>query len=235
MSEKNIIECKSLCIGYDHTSLTEPFDIELKENRWYGIIGANGTGKTTFFKTLLGIIKPISGEIRILDSSIGRHNNFISYIPQERELNTNLITSAYTLILSSYKAFKWGAPFYNKALKKKADEILEIIGASDFAHKPFSTLSGGQKKRIYLAQALINDSKLVLMDEPLADLDPESRQIFLQSLRKIHKETTLSLMMISHDMHEIAQYLDAFIHFKDNKVHLCREAPCIKESAYVGV
>lgn len=235
MSDKNIVECKKLCIGYEHKSLTEPFDIELKENHWYGIIGANGTGKTTFFKTLLGIIKPISGEIRILDSSIGKHNIFISYIPQERELNTNAITSAYTLILSSYKAFKWGIPLYNKVLIKKVDEILEIIGASAFAHKPFNNLSGGQKKRIYLAQALINDSKLVLMDEPLADLDPESKQSFLQSLRRIHKETTLSLMMISHDMHEIAQYLDAFIHFKDNKVHLCREEPCIKESAYVGV
>lgn len=235
MSDKNIVACKNLCIGYDHKSLTEPFDLELKENNWYGIIGANGAGKTTFFKTLLGIIKPISGEIWILDSTIGKHNSSISYIPQERELNTNIKTSAYTLILSSYKAFKWGVPFYDKDLKAKADEILRITGASTFAHKPFCTLSGGQKKKIYLAQALINDSKLVLMDEPLADLDPESKLGFLHSLKEIHKETTLSLMMISHDMHEIAQYLDAFIHFKDNKVHLCREIPCIKESAYVGV
>jgi ABC-type Mn2+/Zn2+ transport system ATPase subunit len=137
--------------------------------------------------------------------------------------------------LSSYKAFNWGIPLYNKGLYRKLDEILEIIGAHDYVNKPFMTLSGGQKKRIFLAQALINESKLLLMDEPLADLDPESKQSFLQSLRKIHKETTLSLMMISHDMHEITEYLNAFIHFKDSKVHLCKELPCIKESAYVGV
>ena len=233
--DTNILECKKLRIGYNGKSITDPFDLRLKENHWYGIIGANGTGKTTFFKTLLGIIKPISGEIAILDDSISKHNCLISYIPQERELNTNPLTSAYTLILSSYKAYRFGVPYYNRRLKKKIDVILDIIGATDYAHKPFYRLSGGQKKKAYLAQALINDSKLVLMDEPLSDLDPESKRVFLSSLQKIHKETTLSLMMISHDMHEIAEYLDAFIHFKNNNVHLCNELPCIKESAYVGV
>lgn len=233
--DKNIVECKKLCIGYHGRSLTDPFDLNLRENQWFGIIGANGTGKTTFFKTLLGSIKPVSGEVRILDCLTEKHNMYIGYIPQEREINTNIKTSAYTLILNSYQSFKWGIPFYNKSLYKKLNEILEIIGAHDYVHKPFATLSGGQKKRIFLAQALINNSKLLLMDEPLADLDPESKQSFLHSLRSIHSETTLSLMMISHDMHEIAKYLDAFIHFKDNTVHLCRELPCVKESAYVGV
>ncbi len=232
---KNIVECKKLCIGYQGRNLTEPFDLDLKENNWYGIIGANGTGKTTFFKTILGCIKPISGEFRVLDCSVEKYNMHIGYIPQEREININIKTSAYTFILNSYQAFKWGIPFYNRNLRKKLNEILEIIEAHHYVHEPFVNLSGGQKKRIFLAQALINDSKLLLMDEPLADLDPESKQSFLHSLRKIHKETTLSLMMISHDMHEIAKYLDAFIHFKDNNVHLCRELPCIKESAYVGV
>lgn len=231
--DKNIIECKKLCIGYEEKSLTEPFDLELKENNWYGIMGENGTGKTTFFKTLLGNIKPISGEARILYCSAEKHNMYIGYIPQEREININNKTSAYTFILNSYNAFKWGIPIYTKTLRKKLNEILEIIGVHDYIHKPFVNLSGGQKRRIFLAQALINDVKLLFMDEPLADLDPESKQSFLNSLRKIHNETTLSLMMITHDMYEIAEYLDAFIHFKNNKVHLCRELPCIKESAHV--
>jgi len=235
MNQKNIIECHKLCIGYNNRSLTKPFDLELKENGWYGVIGANGSGKTTFFKTLLGEVKPLSGEIFVMDSEIGKHNSHIGYIPQERELNTNILTSAYTLILSSYKAHKWGIPIHSRKLKRIAADIIYAVGASDFALKPFNTLSGGQKKRIYLAQALISKVKLLLMDEPLSDLDPQSKKSFLDSLRKIHSQTTLSMMMISHDMHEIAQYLDAFIHFKDNNVHFCREMPCIKESAYVGI
>ncbi|OGV19037.1 MAG: hypothetical protein A2X47_04785 [Lentisphaerae bacterium GWF2_38_69] len=230
-----MVESHQLCIGYNNKSLTEPFDLKLKENCWYGVIGANGSGKTTFFKTLLAEIKPISGHLLIMDSEIGKHNCHIGYIPQERELNANILTSAYSIILSSYNAHRWGIPIYSKTLKKIASDIIDTVGASDFAHKPFNTLSGGQKKRIYLAQALISEAKLLLMDEPLADLDPQSKKGFLDALRKIHKQTTLSMMMISHDMHEIAQYLDAFIHFRDNKVHFCKEMPCIKESAYVGI
>ena len=231
--DRNIVECKKICIGYEGKSLTEPFNLELKENNWYGIMGANGTGKTTFFKTLLGSIKPISGEARILHCSAEKHNMYIGYIPQEREINTNIRTSAYTFILNSYKAFKWGIPIYGATLHKRLKEILEIIGAHDYVHKPFINLSGGQKRRIFLAQALINDVKLLFMDEPLADLDPKSKQSFLHSLRKIQNETTLSLMMISHDMYEIAEFFDGFIHFKNNKVHLCKELPCIKELAHV--
>jgi len=231
----NIIECRNLRIGYQENSLTDSFDLDLEQNSWYGIIGANGTGKTTFFKTLLGCIEPLSGTIHIMKELSDKHNSRISYIPQEKSLNSNFTGSARTLVLSSYNAYKWGIPVYDKTLTSKLKNILEIVGASDYAAKPFNILSGGQKKRIYLAQALINEPKLILMDEPLADLDPESKQNFLESLRAIHKKSTLSVLMISHDMHEIANYLDAFIHFKDNKVHMCRELPCIRESAYVGI
>lgn len=232
---RNIIECRKLCIGYNNKSLTEPFDLDIKHNNWYGIIGSNGTGKSTFFKTLLGNIRPVSGSFTIMNSSSGKSNIYISYIPQEREINVNTRTSAYSLILNSYRAFKWGIPFYNKELKERINEIMSIIGISEYARRPFNKLSGGQKKRVYLAQAMVNKCKLILMDEPLSDLDPASKESFLQALRTLHNKKVLTMMMISHDMHEVAAYLDTFIHFKDNKVHLCNELPCIKETAYVGI
>lgn len=224
-----MIKCKDLVIGHD-IPITDAFSLEIHEHKWYGIIGRNGSGKTTFIKTILGMLKPLGGSLILQNCEIG-------YIPQEREINLNERWSGLTLVKLSYKGAKFGFPIFTQALKQKAQEILELVGASSYMHQPFYTLSGGQKKRIFLAQALMNDPKLLLLDEPLADLDPSSRQSFIESLQKIHhnQDSNLTLLIISHDMHEIANFLDGFIHFKDSKVHFCEELPCIAEGAYVGV
>jgi zinc/manganese transport system ATP-binding protein len=224
-----MIKCENLSIGYDEP-IVEPFNLEIKDNKWYGIIGRNGSGKTTFLKTILGVIKPLSGKLSSVTEKVG-------YIPQEREINLNDNWSGLTLVKVSYKAWKFGFPFYSKSLKNKAIKLLELVGASSYMHKPFMSLSGGQKKRIFLAQALINAPQILLLDEPLADLDPSSKQSFIKSLQHIRQSTDfgLTLLIISHDMHEIASYLDEFIHFKDAKVHSCEELPCISEGAYVGI
>ncbi len=233
--ECSVLKTQNLVLGYFGKGLTKPFTISLKENSWYGIIGSNGTGKSTFIKTILGGLKPVSGRLEIRKDISGKHNSGISYIPQERDVNLNDLTSGYSLIMSSYRAEKYGLPCLNKKIINKVSELLEIVGADDYVRQPYCSLSGGQKKRIFLVQALINDPKLLLLDEPLADLDPVAKQSFIKALQSIHSIRKMSLLMISHDMHEIAENLDEFIHFKDGMVHLCEDLPCIKESAYVGI
>ena len=229
-----MITCSSLVLGYN-SPITNPFSLNIQQNQWVGIIGENGCGKSTFFKTILGIIKPISGKINISGYNHDQVNNIIAYIPQEREVNTNGQTSGLTLIKLSYNGWHFGIPLLQKSIHKKALELLDLVGATKYMHQPFTTLSGGQKKRIYLAQALINKPKLLLLDEPLADLDPGAKQHFIQALQKIHEHHELTLLIIAHDMHEIATHLDSFIHFKNNQVHFCQELPCIREGAYVGI
>lgn len=230
-----MIECKNLVLGYNNKAISEPFNLSLSNNKWFGIIGENGCGKSTFMKTILGNIQPISGKMHVLGKSPGNLNDSIAYIPQEREINTSEHTSGLTLILLGYNGWHFGIPFLNKTLRKKALDMLELVGATKYMHQPFVTLSGGQKKRIYLAQALINQPKLLLLDEPLADLDPDAKQHFIEALDKIHKQHELTLLIISHDMHQIAMDLDGYIHFKQKQVHFCQELPCIREGAYVGI
>ncbi len=228
------IECKDLVIGYC-TGLTLPFNLTIAENKWLGIIGENGIGKSTFIKTILGINTPINGYITIFGDKPRVQNKFISYIPQERSINLSDQMSGLTLINSSYNCWCYGLPILNKKLHQRTLELLELVGATGYMHQAFNTLSGGQKKRIYLAQALINKPKLLLLDEPLADLDPKAKQHFIKALKEIHQHQSLGLLIISHDMHEIANSLDAFIHFKDKMVHYCQRLPCAKEDTYVGI
>jgi ABC-type Mn2+/Zn2+ transport system ATPase subunit len=229
-----MLECKKLIIGATE-AITDPFNISIEENKWFGIIGENGSGKSTFLKTILGVLKPQAGTIVVFNQMPGINNNSISYIPQEREINISELMSGLSFIKCSYKGWQLGFPLVNKKVNNWIKEILTLVGATSYMHQPFYTLSGGQKKRIYLAQALISKPKLLLLDEPLADLDPKAREHFIETLRDIREEQKLSVLITSHDMHEIAPYLDGFIHFKNKAVHQCVEIPCAREDSYVGI
>ena len=229
-----MIVCKNLVLGYDKP-ITPSFNLTIADNQWIGIIGKNGIGKSTFLKTILGIRAIYSGALSIFGKEPGKNNHLISYIPQEREINLSERMSGYSLILSSYVGWKFGLPVYGRKLRTRVNELIGLVGAEEYAHRAFITLSGGQKKRIYLAQALVNQPKVLLLDEPLADLDPHAKQQFIESLQKIHAHEKVGLLIIAHDMHEIAQHLDGFIHFRRDGVHYCETIACVKEDSYVGV
>ncbi len=229
-----MIECQQLVLGYQE-ALTPEINLEIDNNQWIGVIGQNGIGKSTFLKTILGNIVPYAGSLRILGDTPGHYNQLVSYIPQEREINLTERMSGSSLILSSYNGWKYGLPWFSAKLKQRVASLVELVGAAEYAHEPFNTLSGGQKKRIYLAQALVNQPRLLLLDEPLADLDTHAKHHFIESLQQIHQEEQLGLIIISHDMHEIANYLDGFIHFRRDVVHYCATWECVREDSYVGL
>lgn len=229
-----MITCENLVLGYDKP-ITPQFNLAIDEHQWIGIIGKNGAGKSTFLKSILGTIPIKSGKLNILGKNAGSCNRDISYIPQEREINLADHMSGRSLVMSSYNGWRFGLPWFSRELKKRVDNLIELVGATAYANQSFNTLSGGQKKRIYLAQALVNQPKLLLLDEPLADLDPHAKQHFIEALQKIHQHEQLGLLIISHDMHEIASHLDAFIHFSGTGVHYCATIECVKEDSYVGV
>ncbi|QIV96653.1 zinc/manganese transport system ATP-binding protein [Allofrancisella inopinata] len=226
-----MIKCSNLIIGYKNVPLSQPLNLNIPTNSWVGIVGKNGIGKSTFFKTILKKIPAIAGEITVNGGKIDL--NTISYIPQEREINCEEKTSGLTLIKYSFKPKSWGLPFFNKEFKKKLNYLIELTETKEYIRKPFKDLSGGQKRRIFLVQALINEPKILLLDEPLSDLDPNAKQKFIASLKEIHKKENITLLIISHDMKEISSQLDAFIHFKDGTCHYCDKLPCLQEDICV--
>lgn len=227
-----MIICSNLILGHKNKAISKPINLEIPTNSWVGIVGKNGVGKSTFFKTLLGKKPAVAGEITI-DGKKKINVNNISYIPQERDINVEEKTSGLTLIKYSYKANFFGLPLFNKEFKNKLNYLIDLTQTREYIKRPFKNLSGGQKKRIYLIQALINSPKILLLDEPLSDLDPEARHEFIDCLKQIHEQESITMLIISHDMKEINSQLDAFIHFKDGNCHYCDEMPCLKEDICV--
>lgn len=223
-----MLECHNLVLGYTQP-LNHEINLKIENNQWIGIIGQNGVGKSTFLKTILGNILPYAGSLRVLDQRPGQINRCISYIPQEREINLSEQMTGISLIKSTYQGWRYGLPFISRQVKQRIEELIGLVGADLYAHQPFVTLSGGQKKRIFLAQALVNKPKILLLDEPLADLDSGAKQHFIQALQKIHHTQKLGLLIVSHDMDDISGYLDGFIHFTTDKVKYLTDISQIKE------
>lgn len=225
-----MIEMKDLVMGY-HKPITNPINLKISDNKWLGVVGKNGIGKTTLFKTFLGIIKPLRGEILIFNQKPENSNNLISYIPQERELNLPDKMTGYSLV--KYTLSSPQIKQQKKIDRNFLNNLIDLVDVGSYIHQPFLTLSGGQKKRVFLVQSLISHPKLLLLDEPLADLDPKSKRAFIASLHRIREQRELNVLMISHEMREVYQELDGFMHFSEQQLHYHKTIENLESCLYV--
>ncbi|MCF6765118.1 ATP-binding cassette domain-containing protein [Thiotrichales bacterium 19S3-7] len=226
-----IIDCQNVILGYPNTPpLTNPFSFSILSGHWVGIIGDNGSGKSTLFKNILGDMVPQSGQLKVFNQPCGnkQNNRQIGYIPQARHIDTPEHLTAYELLKATRNGYRFGITLKRQQTIKKVNRYIELVGATNYANSAFRSLSGGQKKRIYLAQALINQPRLLLLDEPLADLDLNAKHRFIQCLQKVHAEIPITVLMITHEMNEMHQYLSDFIHFHNQNVILSPNYPFSK-------
>ncbi len=190
--QSSFVSCKNLSVGYSDRVLMKDINLTIDRNANIGLIGENGSGKTTLLKTLLGIIKPISGEVEI-DKDIT-----ISYIPQIRETEDLLPFSVEEILemgLSrQLKPWQSALPRF----KDKFDSILERVSLTEYRKHLFKNLSGGQKQRIMLAQALISSPDAIILDEPTQGLDVFQRKNFMKLLKEIKQEKEFALILVSH-------------------------------------
>lgn len=190
--QSSFVSCKNLSVGYSDRVLIKDINLTIDRNANIGLIGENGSGKTTLLKTLLGIIKPISGEVEI------DKNNTISYIPQIRETEDLLPFSVEEILEMglSKKLQPWQSAL--PRFKDKFDSILERVSLTEYRKHLFKNLSGGQKQRIMLAQALISSPEAIILDEPTQGLDVFQRKNFMKLLKEIKQEKEFALILVSH-------------------------------------
>lgn len=201
------LEIHDLTVAYHTQPVLWDVDLELPEGQLIAIVGPNGAGKSTLLKAVLGLIKPVTGWVKICGASYRRRRSWVAYVPQRESVDWDFPTSALDVVLMGlYGNLGWfRRP--KAAHREKALDCLDKVGIRDLADRQISQLSGGQQQRVFLARALAQDARIYFMDEPFAGVDVTTERAILALLQEL-RATGRTVIAVHHDLQTVAEYFD---------------------------
>lgn len=211
-STSPLLKCSNITLGYGSKNIVNNFNYTIHSGDYLSIIGRNGCGKTTFLRGLAGVLRPKSGKIELCDNL---RRNQIGYLPQITIAQKDFPASVEEIVLSAFQGKSLLLPFYGKALRKRANECLELTRTENLRKESFRELSGGQKQRVLLARALCAAERLLLLDEPVTGLDPESSQNMYNIIKDLHENKNMTIVMVTHDVETARNNATRILNFNE--------------------
>ncbi len=205
-----VLSARGIRLAFSGRPVLDDVTVSVRAGEFVGLIGANGAGKTTLLRVLLGALRPGSGTVERPRRS-GRAGG-IGYLPQKVALDPDAPLRARDVVALGIDGGRLGLPFRNAELRRRVDETLEAVGAADFAEQRIGELSGGQQQRVLLAHALISEPALLLLDEPLANLDPASAHDIVALLDRLRHSHRVGIVMTAHDMNLLLPVMDRLVY-----------------------
>jgi zinc transport system ATP-binding protein len=222
-----LIVYKDVSFAYEVKTVISGLNFEVQRGDYLCIVGENGSGKSTLIKGLLQLKPPQQGSILLGDNL---KLNEIGYLPQQTTIQKDFPASAYEVIISGRLGSRGILPFYSKKDKALVEDAIEQLDISHLRNQCYRELSGGQQQRVLLARALCGAKKALILDEPVAGLDPMVTQEFYQLLKNINRETGLTIIMVSHDIHSALKYANNILHLKNTQVFFGNTADYVKSN-----
>ncbi|HWS28903.1 MAG TPA: metal ABC transporter ATP-binding protein [Clostridia bacterium] len=229
-----LITCRDASFGYEETTAVSGLNFEVRRGDYVCVVGENGSGKSTLIKGLLRLKAPIAGSVLMGD---GLKSAEIGYLPQQTAAQKDFPASAYEVVLSGRLSARGILPFYSRKDKASANENMERLGIEPLKNRCYRELSGGQQQRVLLARALCATRKVLLLDEPVAGLDPVVTQELYKLIEKVNRETGITILMVSHDIHSAVQYASHILHLKTKQAFFGTTADYLNSpvgKAFVG-
>jgi zinc/manganese transport system ATP-binding protein len=218
--DRNVITGRDLSAGYGDMMVWGDANFSIRKGEFVGILGPNGAGKTTLFRLLLGLAQPKRGELELFGQKPKRGNPRIGYVPQRHAVDQELAIEALEIVRLGACAGAWGfdLPGETGRERQKALEALKDVGAEDLAHRPLGALSGGELQRVFLAQALSGDPELLLLDEPLANLDIRRESELVQLIQNVVRSRGVTALLIAHNINPLLPVLDRVVYVANGRV-----------------
>ncbi|WIG96578.1 metal ABC transporter ATP-binding protein [Myxococcus sp. SDU36] len=202
-----LLTCEKLVIGYDGKAILPPIDLTIRRGQFVAVVGRNGSGKSTWFRTLLGMQPPVSGTISRASAQVRS-----AYVPQTSAIDSLLPLRAGELTAwGRLRGWSFLWPFARKADRQAVQSALETAGAKAFAARPYRELSEGQKQRTLLARLVATEADLVLLDEPTAAMDAVAERETMQRLCTLSRERGLGVVVVCHDLEVAAEHADVLV------------------------
>jgi zinc/manganese transport system ATP-binding protein len=195
--QTELITAENVTAGYKDKTVWHDANFSVGRGEFVAVIGPNGAGKTTLFRLLLGLQQPITGIVKVFGEPPKRGNPRIGYVPQRHVIDSETNIEAIELVRLGASGKRWGFNPFSQADRDAAFDALVSVGAKDLAHRPLGVLSGGELQRIFLAEALVSNPGMLLLDEPLSNLDMRRESDLLHLVDNVVRSRGVTALLIA--------------------------------------
>ncbi|MBN1526420.1 MAG: metal ABC transporter ATP-binding protein [Candidatus Omnitrophica bacterium] len=210
---RKVVEFKSASLGYGRKAVFDRLTLDIYENDFLGIVGPNGSGKTTFLRAVMGLIKPLGGEV------VRAGALKFGYCMQRQFIDTLFPFTVFDIVMMARVSRKGAFKGPDREDRDKVSESLDIAGIRHLAPSAFRDLSGGQKQRVLIARALSLEPNFLILDEPTTDLDVKGEREILELIASLHKDKKLTVVLVSHELNEVINCSGKFLFLNTGSPH----------------
>jgi zinc/manganese transport system ATP-binding protein len=214
------ISFQKVTIAIGGRAILSSVDIDIEEGEFVGMLGQNGSGKTTLMRAALGLQPIAGGKIEVLGASASRGNPAIGYMPQARANLGSIAFTGWDCVAAAAGNGRWGWPRLDKHERSDVDRVLELVGARELARRPLREMSGGERQRLMLSQALLGEPRILLLDEPLINLDPAHQTGVVEIVRRLQRELGIAVVFSAHELNPLLGAIDRVLYLANGKAAL---------------
>ena len=210
--DDEVLSLEEVSVWLGGRQILDDVGFSLQRGQFTGLIGSNGAGKTTLFRVILGLLEPHRGSVRVGEGRHASHNRSIGYVPQKVTVDPDIPLRARDLVGLGIDGNRFGFALPGRARRMAVDEMLEAVDAGRFADARVGSLSGGELQRVLIAHALISRPRLLILDEPLANLDIRSEQEVVELLGRVAHRQGVAVLLSAHDMNPLLPVMDRVVY-----------------------
>jgi zinc/manganese transport system ATP-binding protein len=212
------VRAEHLEVGFRDKVVWRDANFDIERGEFVAVIGPNGAGKTTLFRMLLGLQRPLGGQLRVLGSPPRRGNSRIGYVPQRHSVDIDTHIDCESFVRLGVTGTRWGPGLFGREDREASARALDAVGAADMAHKCVGTLSGGELQRIFLAEAMVGNPEMLLLDEPLSNLDLRRSRDLVALVSHLVRSRHVTTLLVAHDINPLIQSLDKVVYIANGRV-----------------